>query len=93
MIIPRPIKDWSEAAGTSNPTTIDLSIVTPCFIKKVDDWENTIAYAKHVTQIGTSLNTAFASSTSLMLHAWPSSFKLLGTIKVFSRNLQNYRIQ
>lgn len=39
----RLIIDCSEAGGILNVEPIDLSNVKPCFVKKVDDCENTIA--------------------------------------------------
>lgn len=36
------IKDLSEAGGTSKPDPIDLSIVVPCLIKKVDACASTV---------------------------------------------------
>ncbi|CAK9139842.1 unnamed protein product, partial [Ilex paraguariensis] len=72
---------------TSKPEPMDLSIVTPCLVYNVDDCAKTMAYAKHVTHIGNSLRTAFASSTSLMLHTFPSSFEPSGASKALLRNL------
>lgn len=43
MTIARLIKDWSEAGGISMPGEIDLSMVTPCLVKKVEDCANTTA--------------------------------------------------
>ena len=36
-MIDRFIKHWSVAAGTNSVDEIDLSIVDPCFVKKVGD--------------------------------------------------------
>lgn len=44
------------------------SIVAPCLVNKVGGSANTMAYTT-VVHFGTSLTIAFASSTSLALHA------------------------
>ena len=93
IIMARLIKDWRAAAGTSKPGTIVLSMVAPCLVKKVKGWTNTIAYTKLVTHIGIRLRTAFASSTSLMLHTFPSSLELFGASNALLRNLPYQRIK
>lgn len=62
-----PRKHCKEAAGILKFEPIDLSIVTPCLVNKVDVCEDTMAYTKHVLQIGINLTTDLASSTSLKL--------------------------
>jgi hypothetical protein len=89
----RFIKNWSEAAGKSIPCEIDLSIVTACLVKRVDLCANTTANTKHEVHIGTSLSNALASSTSLMLHTFPSSFEPFGASRALLRNLLHYKIQ
>ena len=59
-----PVKYWSEAAGNTNPEPIDLSIVTPCSVNKVEVCANTTAYAKDVAHIGNKSLSDFNSSIS-----------------------------
>ena len=88
----RLIKARSDAAGMSKPDHTDLSMVIPCLVKKVDDCANAIAYTKHVDHMGNSLRTDFASSTSLTLHAFPSSSKQVCTSKALFRNLPQQKL-
>lgn len=71
----RLMNDCSEAGGVSIPPPIDLSMVIPCLVKKVDDYANTIAYPKQVAHMGNSLRTAFAFSKSSILHCPPFSWE------------------
>lgn len=86
-IIVMGMKDRSEAAGMRKPDPMDLSIVIPCLVKKVDDCAVTIPYTKLVAHMGNRLSTALASSTSVMLHAFPSPFKQAGTSNALLRKL------
>lgn len=63
MTIDMPIKDWSEAADILTLDPIDLSILLPCLVNKVEDCANTMAYIKHVAHVGANCKTVFASST------------------------------
>ena len=81
------MKVWSEAAGILKVEPSERSMVTPCSVKSVGDCANRMAYARHVAHIGTSLRTAFASSTSLMLQTFPCSFEPSGESKALLRNL------
>lgn len=83
----RLINDCNEAGGTVKLDPNDLSMVSPCFVKKVEDCEKTIAYTMLVAHIGNNLSTAFASSTSLLLQALLSSSELLVATKALSKNL------
>ena len=83
----RALKNWSEAAGMWKPEPIDLSSVVPCLVNKVGGCASTIPYPKHVAHMGNSLSTAFASSTSLRLHAFPFSPDPPGRSNALLRNL------
>nr|GMD72722.1 hypothetical protein Iba_chr12fCG11370 [Ipomoea batatas] len=77
----------NEAAGTSTIEPIDLSIVAPCLVNRVDVCANTRAYPKHVTHIGTSLRIALASLTSSIVQVFLSSFEPSGASSALLRNL------
>ena len=83
----RLIKAWSEEAGMSIPHPIDLSMVIPCLVKKVDDCANTIAYTRQVAHMGNSLKTAFASSTSSMVHCLPFPLEPSGASNALFKHL------
>lgn len=80
-MIEKVINNRREAGGISKPGQIDLSIVAPCSVKKVEHCAYIIAYTKHETQIGTRLRIAFASSTSPTLHSPPPSLEPTGVSK------------
>lgn len=69
MTMERGAKDVNEAAGIVKLDEIDLSIVAPCLVKKVVSCAYTMANTMIVIHTGKMLRTAFASSTSLLLHA------------------------
>lgn len=49
---------------------IDPFIFAPCLVKKFEGYANIMPYTEVVAVTGTSLRSAFASSTSLILHTW-----------------------
>ena len=77
----------SVAAGMTKLDPMDRSMVTPCLVNNVEYWEKTTANTKQLAQMGNSLRTAFASSTSPGLQIFPTSFDPSGETKALLRNL------
>lgn len=89
MTIVKEMIASSDAAGTVKPDEIVRSNVAACLVKKVASCENTMVNMISVGHIRRIRRIAFASSTSLMLHAVAFWFESMGTMQALLRYL-NY---